>query len=24
MYKLQLDREFSQELFSESSKEIRD
>ena len=24
MYKLQLDREFSQDLFSESSKEIRD
>jgi hypothetical protein len=24
MYKLQLDREFSQELFSESSKDIRD
>ena len=24
MYKLQLDREFSQELLSESSKEIRD
>ena len=24
MYKLQLDRKFSQELFSESSKDIRD